>query len=177
MQSCCTELGGVTNMFLAVMVLWVYANVKIYQVVHLRMFSLLYVNYTSVKLVFKHKFLKAVGSVVGAALPRAGAARRRRGLREDGLSHGARKPTGGKAPRRQLAIRAARKSAPLPGGEPLPLARNRCDSRNPSLTRNPRSFWSRSCLAEAGGGEGPGSQTGPRLLSAAAGGQRSSSWA
>ncbi|XP_016060979.1 PREDICTED: uncharacterized protein LOC107531448 [Miniopterus natalensis] len=96
---------------------------------------------------------------------------------EDGLSHGARKPTGGKAPRRQLAIRAARKSAPLPGGEPLPSARNRCDSRNPSLTRNPRSFWSRSCLAEAGGGEGPGSQTGPRLLSAAAGGQRSSSWA
>ncbi|KAK1330820.1 hypothetical protein QTO34_008758 [Cnephaeus nilssonii] len=59
----------------------------------------------------------------------------------------ARKSTGGKAPRKQLATKAARKSAPSTGGVKKPhrysslvsvsillaQARDRCASRNPSL--------------------------------------------
>ena len=48
----------------------------------------------------------------------------------------ARKSTGGKAPRKQLATKAARKSAPATGGSQEATqiqARNRCSERNPSL--------------------------------------------
>ena len=46
----------------------------------------------------------------------------------------ARKSTGGKAPRKQLATKAARKSAPATGGVKKPHRyRNRSTPRNPSL--------------------------------------------
>ncbi|KAH9472733.1 hypothetical protein Pst134EA_003341 [Puccinia striiformis f. sp. tritici] len=59
----------------------------------------------------------------------------------------ARKSTGGKAPRKQLAAKAARKAAPAAGGVKKPH-RYRCSPRNPSVPEIDRALDPKASLPE-----------------------------
>ena len=71
------------------------------------------------------------------------------------------KSTGGKAPRKELATKAARKSAPSTGGVKKTSslqARDCCASRNPSLPEIHRASDPETAFPEVGEGDRPGFQ-------------------